>query len=168
MFPLKFPCGTSTSIPKGSCSLGAMKRFLIVVVASVFVLTGCATDANSSETSTSTPSSTSPSTSTPTAKPTKSAQPLDNPSSDPAAGSGAENSDGAGNPLARTTVLWGDYVSGTQQDIDALTAAGDCKSLDSQYGGAKANEESVRASSGHGAEAILAYIKEALALAACS
>jgi PBP1b-binding outer membrane lipoprotein LpoB len=151
----------------------AMKRFLIVVFASLFVLTGCATDANSSETSTPTPSSPftsspSPSTSTPTAKPTKSAQPLDNPSSDPAAGSGAENSDGAGNPLARTTVLWGDYVSGTQQDIDALTAAGDCKSLDSQYGGAKANEESVRASSGHGADAILAYIKEALALAACS
>jgi hypothetical protein len=153
-----------------------MKRLWVlsaITVTATLLLGGCAPADSSSNTGSSTPSATaSHSSAKPTApssaKPTASNQPLENPSSDPAAGSGAQNSDGKGDPLARTTVSWADYQAGTQADIDAQTAAGDCKSLDSQYGGAIANEESVRASSGHGAEALLAYIDEARALAACS
>ena len=152
-----------------------MKRLWVLTVTTVttaLLLSGCAPAATGSETPTASPTGTAsasaPATSKATAKPTASKQPLDNPSSDPAAGSGAQNSDGQGDPLARTKVLWADYPAGTQADIDAQTAAADCKSLDSQYGGAIATEESVRASSGHGAEALLAYIDEARALAACS
>ena len=143
-----------------------MKKLVVIAVASVFLLSGCAAETTVSGDPTF--SATQKTTSTPSAKPTASSMPQDNPSEDPAAGSGAHNSDGQGDPLARTTVVWGDYAAGTQADIDTLTAAGDCKSLDSQYGGAKANEATVRAESGHGAEAILAYIVEARALAGCN
>jgi len=151
-----------------------MKRLWVLTVTTVtaaLLLSGCAPAATGSATLSPSPTGSAASATPsvkPTAKPTASKQPLDNPSSDPAAGSGAQNSDGQGDPLARTKVSWADYPAGTQADIDAQTAAADCKSLDSQYGGAIANEEAVRAASGHGAEALLAYIDEARALAACS
>lgn len=146
---------------------------MTMTITTTLLLSGCAPADSASPTGFSTSTAAgSDSSAEPTApssaKPTASNQPLENPSSDPAAGSGAQNSDGKGDPLARTTVSWADYQAGTQADIDAQTAAGDCKSLDSQYGGAIANEENVRASSGHGAEALLAYIDEARSLAACS
>lgn len=144
-----------------------MKRLLVLAVATVFALSGCAGQSGVLENSSS-PSVSQSSTTSPT--PTKSIipDPGDTATGDPNAGTGATPSDGKGDPLARTVVLWIDYPAGTQADIDAQTAAGDCKSLDSQYGGAKANESTVKAASGHGAEAILAYINEARALAGCS
>jgi hypothetical protein len=138
-----------------------MKRFLVIAVASVFVLSGCATAPTTSGNSAS-------STASPTATQTAIPDPGETAAGDPNANSGATPSDGQGDALARTEVLWGDYPSGTQADIDALTAAGDCKSLDSQYGSAVTNEGTVRTSSGHDAEAILTYIDEARVLAACS
>lgn len=138
-----------------------MKRLLVIATVSVLLLSGCATQAPVDGEATSSPTSTS-------GRQTTTLDPGETSSADPNAGTGATPSDGTGDPLARTKVLWGDYDPGTQADIDALTAAGDCKSLDSQYGGAKANEEAVRATSGHGAQALLAYINEARALAACS
>lgn len=170
MFPSTFRCATLTSIQTESCSLGAMKRLLVIAVASVLFLTGCAAQATDSGSTSSSPAVSGSATpkATSSAKPTAGAQPLENPSSDPAAGSGATNSDGKGDALARTTVAWADYAAGTQADIDAQTAAGDCKSLDSQHGSAIANEAAVRSTSGHGAEALLAYIDEALNIAGCN
>lgn len=138
-----------------------MKRFLVIAVAAVLGLSGCAAE-------TTVPGNATSSTASPTPTQTVIPDPSDTAAADPNAGTGATPSDGSGDPLERINVIWRDYAAGTQADIDALTAAGDCKSLDSQYGGAKANEASVRASAGHGAEAILAYIDEARALAGCS
>ncbi len=138
-----------------------MKRLLVIVAASALLLTGCAAQANVS-------ASESPMSMSPTPVESVVPSPSDTATGDPNADTGATPSDGEGDPLARTEVIWIDYPAGTQADIDAQTAAGDCKSLGSQLGGAKANEASVMAASGHSAEAILAYIDEALELASCS
>jgi hypothetical protein len=140
-----------------------MKKFLVVAAVAVFLLSGCAAGTASDASR-----STSAGVNTNTPNPLVTPDPVATKAVDPNVGSGASPGDGAGDTLQRTTVPWGDYAAGTQADIDALTAAADCKSLDSQRGSAIANEESVRASSGHGSEALLKYIDEARALAGCN
>lgn len=69
---------------------------------------------------------------------------------------------------ARTEVIWADYDPGTQGEIDRMTNAGDCLGINSYFGMTTATEESVKARTGHGNEAITKYLNEALALAKCN
>ena len=85
----------------------------------------------------------------------------------PAASTGATPSSTPTPTVARTTVLWVDYAAGTQAEIDRMTTAKDCQGIQSFFGMATATEESVRARTGHGKEALVAYLNEALATAAC-
>ena len=72
-------------------------------------------------------------------------------------------------PVAsRTEVIWADYDPGLQIEIDQLTAAKDCVGIESFFGMTTATEESVRARTGHGNEAVEAYLNESLAIAGCS
>ena len=63
---------------------------------------------------------------------------------------------------------WSDYDPGTQAEIDLLTKSKDCRGLQTYVGMATATEASVKAKSGHGAEALLKYIAESLSLAGCN
>lgn len=69
---------------------------------------------------------------------------------------------------ARTEVIWADYDPGTQGEIDRMTNAGDCVGINSYFGMATATEESVKARTGHGNEALTKYLNESLALAQCN
>ena len=69
---------------------------------------------------------------------------------------------------ARTEVMWADYDPGTQGEIDRMTNAGDCVGINSYFGMATATEESVKARSGHGNEALTNYLNESLAIAKCN
>lgn len=69
---------------------------------------------------------------------------------------------------ARTEVIWADYDSGTQGEIDRMTNAGDCVGINSYFGMATATEESVKARTGHGNEALTKYLNESLAIAKCN
>jgi hypothetical protein len=72
-------------------------------------------------------------------------------------------------PVAsRSEVIWADYDTGLQVEIDQLTAAKDCVGIESFFGMTTATEESVRARTGHGNEALEAYLNESLAIAGCS
>lgn len=68
---------------------------------------------------------------------------------------------------ARTEVIWADYDPGTQGEIDRMTIAGDCLGINSYFGMATATEESVKARTGHGNEALTKYLNEANELANC-
>ena len=68
----------------------------------------------------------------------------------------------------RTEVMWSDYEPGTQAQIDLFTKSKDCRGLQTYFGMATATEASVKAKSGHGAEALMKYITESLTLAGCS
>lgn len=69
---------------------------------------------------------------------------------------------------ARTEVMWADYDPGTQGEIDRMTNAGDCVGINSYFGMATATEESVKARTGHGNEALTKYLNESLAIAKCN
>ena len=69
---------------------------------------------------------------------------------------------------ARTEVIWADYDPGTKSEIDRMTNAGDCLGINSYFGMATATEESVKARTGHGNEALTKYLNESLALAKCN
>ena len=69
---------------------------------------------------------------------------------------------------ARTVVMWADYDPGTQGEIDRMTNAGDCVGINSYFGMATATEESVKARTGHGNEALTKYLNESLAIAKCN
>ena len=69
---------------------------------------------------------------------------------------------------ARTEVIWADYDPGTQGEIDRMTNAGDCVGINSYFGMATATEESVKARTGHGNEALTKYLNESLAIAKCN
>ena len=69
---------------------------------------------------------------------------------------------------ARTEVIWADYDPGTQGEIDRMTNAGDCVGINSYFGMATATEESVKARTGHGNEALTKYLNESLAIAQCN
>ena len=69
---------------------------------------------------------------------------------------------------ARTEVVWADYDQGTQGEIDRMANAGDCLGINSYFGMATATEESVKARTGHGNEALTKYLNEALAIAKCN
>lgn len=69
---------------------------------------------------------------------------------------------------ARTEVIWADYDPGTQGEIDRMTNAGDCGGINSYFGMATATEESVKARTGHGNEALTKYLNESLAIAKCN
>lgn len=69
---------------------------------------------------------------------------------------------------SRTEVIWGDYDPGTQNEIDRMTTAGDCVGINSFFGMATATEDSVKARTGHGNEALVKYLNESLALAQCN
>ena len=69
---------------------------------------------------------------------------------------------------ARTEVIWADYDPGTQGEIDRMTNAGDCLGINSYFGMATATEESVKARTGHGNEALTKYLNESLAIAKCN
>ena len=71
-------------------------------------------------------------------------------------------------PAARTEVIWADYDPGTQGEIDRMTNAGDCVGINSYFGMATATEESVKARTGHGNEALTKYLNESLAIAKCN
>lgn len=71
-------------------------------------------------------------------------------------------------PAERTEVIWADYDPGTQGEIDRMTNAGDCVGINSYFGMATATEESVKARTGHGNEALTKYLNESLALAQCN
>jgi D-serine deaminase-like pyridoxal phosphate-dependent protein len=68
---------------------------------------------------------------------------------------------------ARTEVVWTDYEPGTQIEIDRMTNAKDCLGINSFFGMATATEDSVKARTGHGNEALTRYLNESLALAQC-
>ena len=68
---------------------------------------------------------------------------------------------------ARTEVAWADYDPGTQGEIDRMTNAGDCVGINSYFGMATATEESVKARTGHGNEALTKYLNESLSIAHC-
>ena len=81
------------------------------------------------------------------------------------------SSSGSSSPTpstARTEVIWADYDPGTQGEIDRMTNAGDCVGITSFFGMATATEESVKARTGHGNEALTKYLNESLALAQCN
>ena len=69
---------------------------------------------------------------------------------------------------ARTEVMWADYDQGTQGEIDRMTNVGDCVGINSYFGMATATEESVKARTGHGNEALTKYLNESLAIAKCN
>ena len=69
---------------------------------------------------------------------------------------------------ARTEVMWADYDPGTQGEIDRMTNAGDCVGINSYFGMATATEESVKARTVHGNEALTKYLHESLAIAKCN
>lgn len=69
---------------------------------------------------------------------------------------------------SRTEVIWADYDPGLQAEIDQLTTAKDCVGIESFFGMTTATEESVKARTGHGNEALEAYLNESLSLAGCS
>ena len=69
---------------------------------------------------------------------------------------------------SRTEVVWADYDPGTQSEIDRMTTAGDCLGINSYFGMATATEDSVKARTGHGNEALTKYLNESLALAQCN
>lgn len=69
---------------------------------------------------------------------------------------------------ARTEVMWAVYDPGTQGEIDRMTNAGDCVGINSYFGMATATEESVKARTGHGNEALTNYLNESLAIANCN
>lgn len=71
-------------------------------------------------------------------------------------------------PAERTEVIWADYDPGTQGEIDRMTNAGDCLGINSFFGMATATEESVKARTGHGNEALTKYLNESLEIAKCS
>ena len=71
-------------------------------------------------------------------------------------------------PSQRTEVVWSDYDPGVQTDIDLMTSNGDCLGIQSFFGMATATEEAVKSKTGHGNEALTAYLNEALALAKCN
>ncbi len=88
-----------------------------------------------------------------------------------AAESSAEpkSSDSSPSPSTlRTEVPWADYDPGTQAEIDRMTNAGDCLGINSYFGMATATEESVKARTDHGNEALTKYLNESLALAQCN
>ena len=68
---------------------------------------------------------------------------------------------------SRTEVIWADYDPGLQATIDQLTTAKDCVGIESFFGMTTATEESVKARTGHGNEALEAYLNESLSLAGC-
>jgi hypothetical protein len=72
-----------------------------------------------------------------------------------------------GQPQVRTNVVWSDYDADLKPDIDRATSAGDCQGIESFYGMATATEDSVMAFSGHGNQALVAYLDEAVKLATC-
>jgi hypothetical protein len=74
---------------------------------------------------------------------------------------------GAPAPTVRTQVPWADYDSGLQAEIDNLTTSKDCLGIQSYFGMATATEESIKAKTGHGNEALTSYLNEALILAQC-
>ena len=71
------------------------------------------------------------------------------------------------NPTVRTQVQWADYDSGLQDEIDNLTTSNDCQGIQSFFGMVTATEESIKAKTGHGNEALTSYLNEALILAQC-
>jgi hypothetical protein len=75
--------------------------------------------------------------------------------------------DGVSIPTVRTQVPWADYDSGLQAEIDNLTTSKDCLGIQSYFGMATATEESIKAKTGHGNEALTSYLNEALILAQC-
>ena len=68
---------------------------------------------------------------------------------------------------ARAEVIWADYDPGTQGEIDRMTNAGDCLGINSYFGMTTATEESVKARTGHGNEALIKYLTQALQIAGC-
>jgi hypothetical protein len=68
----------------------------------------------------------------------------------------------------RTEVIWADYDPGLQSEIDQLITSKDCVGIESFFGMTTATEESVKARTGHGNEALEAYLNESLSLAGCS
>ena len=80
----------------------------------------------------------------------------------------AANTSSPSPSTARTEVIWADYEPGTQGEIDRMTNAGDCVGINSYFGMATATEESVKARTGHGNEALTKYLNESLALAQCN
>ncbi|MDH6410547.1 hypothetical protein M2113_001537 [Aurantimicrobium minutum] len=69
---------------------------------------------------------------------------------------------------SRTKVIWEDYDSGLRIEIDRMTSASDCLGINSYFGMATATEESVKARTGHGNDALTSYLNESLALANCN
>ena len=67
----------------------------------------------------------------------------------------------------RTEVIWADYDPGTQGEIDRMTTAGDCVSINSYFGMATATEDSVKLRTGHGNEALVQYLTQASQIAGC-
>lgn len=63
--------------------------------------------------------------------------------------------------------MWADYDAGIKSDIDRATDARDCQGIESFYGMATATEDSVMARSGHGNQALVTYLDEAVILANC-
>ena len=70
--------------------------------------------------------------------------------------------------VERSAVVWADYDTGLQNTIDQATGAGDCRGISTFFGMTTATEDSVLARTGHGNEAVVTYLNEALVIANCS
>ena len=134
-----------------------MKKVIVPfgVVGLVIVLSGCGLIPGSQESTVPNPSET-----ISEAKASISAESSAKPSTSATASPTPSNS--------RTEVIWADYDPGTQGEIDRMTNAGDCVGINSYFGMATATEESVKARTGHGNEALTKYLNESLAIAKCN
>ena len=134
-----------------------MKKVIVPfgVVGLVIVLSGCGLIPGSQESTVSNPSET-----ISEAKASISAESSSKPSTSATASPTPSSS--------RTEVIWADYDPGTQGEIDRMTNVGDCVGINSYFGMATATEESVKARTGHGNEALTKYLNESLAIAKCN
>lgn len=132
-----------------------MRKTVFVAVA-IFglVLSGCAVEESIPETTTSVPATSTTDESISDAKKEIEAQSSQSPQ--PTSVS------------SRTEVIWADYDPGLQNVIDQQTAAKDCVGIESFFGMTTATEESVKVRTGHGNEALEAYLNESLAIAGCN
>ena len=67
----------------------------------------------------------------------------------------------------RAEVSWADYAPAVKSDIDAMTSAGDCIGLQTQFDTADANNQATMDRVGHNNAALMSYIDESMRMAGC-
>jgi len=85
------------------------------------------------------------------------------------AGCGPVRDGGAGSPAATAAVEvpWADYGPGVRNRIDSWAASGECDRLRDTRATAVADGDAVRRRTGHGNEALIAYLDAVSRVAGC-